>query len=328
MYPEFYGFSERPFDVSPDPKFLYLTESHREALASMLYGIKEQRGFLAITGEIGLGKTTLINALLNSLDEKVKTACLFRKCTTVHELLRAILYEFGVTAKSRDRFTLWQRLNEYLLETASRHELAVLIIDEAQNLSNDMLEEIRTLSNLETQKTKLLQIILVGQPELDTKLNSDDLRQLRQRIAVRRRLLPLPQHEIEAYLNHRLRLVGSKTDAVFTRDAVSLICRHAKGSPRVVNILCDNAFLIGYALAQKKLDAGVIREALRDLESDGSLPQVPDQAAVHTVPAGQGFFHMCKSFVVTLWDKARNGRRPAPAALTGSLSTEEKHEGV
>ena len=192
MYPEFYGFSERPFDVSPDPKFLYLTESHREALASMLYGIKEKRGFLAVTGEVGTGKTTLVQALLNSLHENVKTVHIFRRCTTFPELLRTLLYELGVPYKGRDRLALWQRLDEYLLETASKGETVVLIIDEAQNLGNDMLEEVRTLSNLETQKTKLLQIILVGQPELETKLNSDELRQLRQRIAVRRKLLPLP----------------------------------------------------------------------------------------------------------------------------------------
>ena len=259
MYTEFYGLSERPFDLSPDPKFLHLTSSHRETLASMLYGIRERRGFLAVTGEVGTGKTTLINTLLNSLDEKVRTASIFRKYDTVHELLRTILYEFGVPIPSKDQFTLWQQLDEYLLATASRHETAVLIIDEAQNLSNRMLEEIRTLSNLETQKTKLLQIILVGQPEMDGKLNSEELRQLRQRIAIRRRVLPLSNDEIEAYISHRLKLVGGIVYTLFTRDALSLISRYSKGIPRTINIICDNALLIGYAVAQKKVDGAIIR---------------------------------------------------------------------
>jgi general secretion pathway protein A len=234
----------------------------------MLYGIRERRGFLAVTGEVGTGKTTLINALLNSLDDKVKTAYIFRKCTTVHELLRAILYEFGVSTKSRDRFALWQRLNEYLLEIASKHEFAVLIVDEAQNLSNGMLEEIRTLSNLETQKTKLLQVILVGQPELDAKLDSEQLRQLRQRISIRRKILPLGNDEAEAYISHRLKLVGGVIYTLFTRDAISLITQHSKGIPRVINMMCDNAFLVGYALGQKRVDGTVIREVIKDMEGE------------------------------------------------------------
>lgn len=308
MYTEFYGFSERPFDVSPDPKFLHLTSSHRETLASMLYGIKERRGFLAVTGEVGTGKTTLINALLNSLDEKVKTAYLFRKCTTVQELLRAILYEFGVPAKNRDRFALWQRLNEHLLETASRHEVAVLIIDEAQNLANGMLEEVRTLSNLETQKAKLLQIILVGQPELDAKLNSEELRQLRQRIGIRLRLQPLSNDEVEAYINHRLKLVGGTIDTLFTRDAISLISRYSKGIPRVINVLCDNAFLIGYALGQKRVNGAIMKEVIRDMEGGMSSSEQADNSATswfrRPIWQGDGFVHVFKGFAAGLWNKA------------------------
>jgi general secretion pathway protein A len=270
MYTEFYGLSERPFDVSPDPKFLYLTASHRETLASMLYGIKERRGLMAVTGEVGTGKTTLINEVLNSLDEKVKTAYIYRKCTTVDEFLRAILHGFGVPVKGIDRFTLWQELKWYLLETASRRELSVLIVDEAQNLTDGMLEEIRTLSNLETHNTKLLQIILVGQIELDGKLESEELRPLRQRIVVRRKVLPLSSSEVEAYINYRLNLVGGMIYALFTRDAISLISRYSKGIPRVINILCDNAFLIGYALAQKEIDGAIIREVMKDMEGVSS----------------------------------------------------------
>jgi general secretion pathway protein A len=335
MYTDFYGLSERPFDVNPDPKFLYMTESHRETLASMLYGVRERRGFLAVTGEVGTGKTTLINALLNSLDEKVKTAYIFRKCTTVQELLRAILYEFGVPAKSRDRFSLWQRLNEHLLETASRHELAVLIIDEAQNLTNGMLEEIRTLSNLETQKTKLLQIILVGQPELDAKLNSDELRQLRQRIGIRRKLLPLSNEEVEAYIDHRLKLVGGITHTLFTRDAISLVSQYSKGIPRVINIQCDNAFLIGYALAQKKIDVAIIREVIKDIEGELSPSQETHGSMVsslvpRSVWEGDGRLHELSGFLRTLWEKAR-GRlghnRFDPASHVIGTGTSRPHQG-
>lgn len=300
MYTEFYGFSERPFDVSPDPKFLYLTESHREALASMMYGIRERRGFLAITGEVGTGKTTLINALLDSLNEKVKTAHIFRKCTTFQELLRTILTELGVPPRGRDRFSLWQRLDQYLLDTTAKGETVVLILDEAQNLSIELLEEIRTLSNLETQKTKLLQIILVGQPELENKLNSEELRQLRQRISIRRKLSPLQDEEIKAYIKHRLGLVGGNAEALLARDAIRMICRYSNGIPRVINVLCDNAFLVGYAVGKKTVDGPIIQEVVKDLEGEGVMPQ--ERIAVLTAqgrrPAwnGDGFVGALKGF--------------------------------
>jgi general secretion pathway protein A len=335
MYTDYYGFTERPFDVSPDPKFLHLTDSHRETLASMLYGIREKRGFLAVTGEVGTGKTTVINALLNSLDEKVKTAYILRKCTTVHELLRAILYEFGVPAEGRDRFELWQRLNEYVLEVASRHEAAVLIIDEAQNLTSRMLEEIRTLSNLETQKTKLLQIILVGQPELDAKLNSEELRQLRQRIAIRRKLLPLSNDEVEAYIKHRLKLVGGIIYGLFTRDAVALIGRYSKGIPRVINIMCDNAFLIGYALAQKKVDGAIIREVIKDMDGEPS-PSLKTRGAVassgvqRSVREGDGFLRafsaLLRSLLENPWGRLGRSTVDPASRVTGS-GTSRPHQG-
>jgi general secretion pathway protein A len=320
MYTDFYGFTERPFDVNPDPKFLYLTESHRETLAAMLYGIKERRGFLAVTGEVGTGKTTLINALLNSLHDRVKVANIFRTFTTVQELLRGILYELGVTSKSRDRFTLWQRLNGYLLEMAEKGETVVLIIDEAQNLSSRMLEEIRILSNLETQKTKLLQIVLVGQPELEAKLNSAELRQLRQRIGMRRKLLPLTDEETKAYITHRLNLVGGKIDKVFAHDALSMVCRYAGGIPRVINITCDNAFLIGYALAKKKVDGGIIREVVKDMEGEASSPEEPlvteaTSVAVSAAWPGNGLVRMLRDFCGTLWNRTLDRlvqSRPVP----------------
>ena len=336
MYTEFYGFSERPFDVNPDPKFLHLTGCHRETLASMLYGIRERRGFLAVTGEVGTGKTTLVNALLNSLDDKVKTAYIFRKCITVHELLRAILYEFGVSAKGRDRFALWELLNEFLLETSMKHELAALIIDEAQNLSTGMLEEIRTLSNLETQKTKLLQIILVGQPELDAKLDSEQLRQLRQRISIRRKILPLSNDEVEAYISHRLKLVGGIVYALFTRDAISLISRHSKGIPRVINMMCDNAFLIGYALGRKKVDGAIIREVVKDMEGELS-PSEETRGAVGSsgvqvlVREGGGFFGAFRLLLGALlqnpWGRLRRDVFDPASGVAGSRTPRTHQQG-
>ena len=337
MYTDFYGLSERPFDISPDPKFLHLTRSHRETLSSMVYGIRERRGFMAITGEVGTGKTTLVNALLNSLDDRVKTAHIFRKCITFYELLRAILYEFDATAGGRDRFELWQCLNEYLVSIASKNELAVLIVDEAQNLSTGMLEEIRTLSNLETQKTKLLQIVLIGQPELDAKLNSQELRQLRQRIAIRRKVLPLTSDEIEAYISHRLKLVGGIIYTLFTRDAISLISRYSRGIPRTVNIICDNAFLIGYAVGQKKIDGAIVREVIKDMdgnllpleEADGGLRSSGVQGLVHE---GGGFFGAFRLLLRALLENpwARMGQRgfdPASSAAgSGTFGSHQTQE--
>ncbi len=321
MYEDFYGFSERPFDVNPDPKFLYLTESHREALASMLYGIKERRGFIAVTGEVGTGKTTLVNALLNSLNEHVTPVHIFRKCNSFSELLRTINYELGVTFKGKDRFALWQRLNEHLLGRAKIGQTVVLILDEAQNLSKRMLEEIRTLSNLETQKTKLLQIMLVGQPELEIKLNSAELRQLRQRISIRRTLRPLRDGEVEAYIKHRLRLVGGVIYSLFTSDALSLITRYSRGIPRVVNILCDNAFLIGYALKKKKIDGAIIREVIRDLEAEIPASRDTREGTVvfpirGPVSGGDGWMHVLKDFFSGLWGKKHG--RPTNGAVNAA----------
>jgi len=319
MYTNYFGFSERPFDVNPDPKFLYLTESHREALSAMLYGITEKRGFMAMTGEVGTGKTTVINALLNSLDEKIKTACIFRKCTTFQEFLRAILFEFGIPTNGCNRFVLWQKLNEYLVKTASQGETAVLIIDEAQSLSDGLLEEIRTLSNLETQKMKLLQIILVGQPELELKLNSKKLRQLKQRIVMHRKLVPLSEEETSGYVKHRLDLVGGNVEELFTHDAISLICRYSKGTPRVINLLCDNAFLIGYALALKKVDRAIVREAIRDMNDAMVLPGeaglMVSSEICQPIEGRDGFIHAFKNSMISLRGRAH---RRLSHAVAGS----------
>jgi general secretion pathway protein A len=267
MYTQFFGFTEKPFNVTPDPKFLYLTASHREALASMIYGITERRGYVSITGEVGTGKTTLIYSLLNQLSDKVRPVCIFHTTLSFEELLRTLLTELKIPPGDGNKTELLHQFNQYLHERLAEDEIIALIIDEAQNVSAEVLEEIRLLSNLETEKAKLLQIVFVGQPELEKKLDSDQLRQLWQRIVMRRTIAPLPEKEIQEYIEHRLKLVGSSTAAVFTTEALSLICRYSRGIPRTINTICDNAFLIGYGLAHKKIDAHIILEVLHDMDS-------------------------------------------------------------
>jgi type II secretory pathway predicted ATPase ExeA len=265
MYTQFYNFTENPFNLTPDPKFLYLTPSHREALASMLYGINERKGFIAITGEVGVGKTTLIYTLLNNLNEKVKTAFIYHTTVTFEQLLAYILIDLKGSVDSQDKITLLNKLNEYLTNNISQEETLAIIIDEAQNLPIKVMEEFRLLSNVETSKQKLLQILLVGQPELEAKLNSTELRQLKQRISIRRTIKPLNQKECKEYIDHRLKVVGSSSADIFTSDAISLICKQAEGIPRVINIICDNALLIGYSLSQKKITEKIVKEVIEDL---------------------------------------------------------------
>jgi general secretion pathway protein A len=272
MYTQFYNFTEKPFNLTPDPKFLYYTPSHREALASMIYGINERRGFVAVTGEVGTGKTTLIYTLLNNLNEKVKTAFVYHTTATFEQLLGYILIDLSVPVAAEDKMALLQKLNDHLVHNIAQDETLAIIIDEAQNLPSKVLEELRLLSNLETTKQKLIQILLVGQPELEAKLDSQELRQLKQRIGIRRTIKPLTLEESREYIEHRLNVAGSTTSRVFTTDAVALICKHANGIPRMINILCDNAFLIGYSLSKEKIPGKIIGEVVRDLGIDVEKP--------------------------------------------------------
>jgi general secretion pathway protein A len=231
----------------------------------MIYGINERKGFISITGEVGVGKTTLIYTLLNNLNEKVKTAFVYHTSATFDQLLSYILMDLNVTVDSKDKIALLGKLNEYLTHNISQDETLAIIIDEAQNLPNKVLEEFRLLSNLETSKQKLLQILLVGQPELADKLNSPDLRQLKQRIGIRRKIKPLTPKEREVYIDHRLKIAGSSSKDVFSSDAISAISKHSEGIPRVINIICDNALLIGYSHSQKKITGKIVKEVIEDL---------------------------------------------------------------
>ncbi|MCX5886953.1 MAG: AAA family ATPase, partial [Proteobacteria bacterium] len=279
MYTEFYGFSENPFHVTPDPRFLYLTPSHREALASMIYGIKERKGFISITGEVGTGKTTLIHSLLDNLNESVKAVFIFHTSTTFEQLMENILLELDLPVGGESKAALLHQFNEYLIQLLSRGETLAIIIDEAQNLPTEAMEELRMLSNLETSTSKLVQIVFVGQPELEVKLNSDHLRQLKQRIGIRRHIMPLSLEESRQYIEHRLNLVGSNSSKVFTPDAISMIIGYAQGIPRTINIVCDNAFLIGYgASSKKRIDAQIIKEVVSDM--NGLIEEKPNYRQV------------------------------------------------
>jgi type II secretory pathway predicted ATPase ExeA len=267
LYRTHFGLREAPFNITPDPSFLYLSASHREGLAQLSYGIRARKGFVVLTGEVGTGKTTLIHALLNDLNGSTQTALIFSTIVSPADLLRSVCEEFGLVEPKRPLKEIHDylvSLNEFLLESYRKGENCALIIDEAQNLSAEVLESIRLLSNFETSKDKLLQILLVGQPELAVRLNSPELRQLKQRVMLRHHLRALSLQECCEYVSNRLKVAGGDK-SIFTPNALESIHSYSGGIPRIVNVLCDNALLTGYALGRKEIDTGIIREAAEDL---------------------------------------------------------------
>ncbi len=265
MYQEFYGLKEKPFVLTPDPQFLFLGEGHLTAIESLIYGIQQKEGFMLIIGDIGTGKTTICRALLRKLDENVNTAVIFNSFLTEEELLESILQDFGFPSKGRSRKERIDALNKLFIHFLSQGKNAVLIIDEAQNLSPPVLEQIRMLSNLETEKEKMLQIILVGQPELEQKLKSPDLRQLNQRIAIRHHLASLSRVELESYVYQRLDTAGAQGNITFSRSAFDEIYKFSKGTPRLINLLCDRSLLGGYVDQTHHIDKRIIRKAEKSL---------------------------------------------------------------
>ena len=265
MYNEFYGFSEKPFEITPDPKFLYLTSSHRKALDAMIKDIKSRQGFISITGEVGTGKTTLIHSLLTSLDDKVKTVFIFHTAITFEEFLGSILRELHLEVTGKDKKTLLYQLVEYLLHIGN-DEMVAVIIDEAQHLAIETLQELGKLSDLGSLASWRLQIVFVGQPEFENILNSPNLKILNQRIRIRREITTMTAEESRDYIEHRLKLVGSSTSKTFTPKAISVIIEHAKGIPRIINIVCDNALLNGFSESKKIIDEKIIREVIKNLE--------------------------------------------------------------
>jgi len=266
MYLEHYNLAEFPFNITPDQRFLYYAPHHREAFDHLMYGITQRKGFIELTGEVGSGKTTLCRALLGNLGEDVKTALILNPSLTETQLLRAMLNDFGLEPRGRDRLAYIECLNEFLLDHYHEGINVALLIDEAQDLTPQVMEQVRLLSNLETDQHKLIQIVLCGQPELKKRLNRPDLRQLRQRITVRYYLPPLTVAETASYIKHRLWVAGPESTAVFSGGAVKAVHRYAQGCPRLINAVCDNALLAGYVNGGHTIATRDIKKAIRQLE--------------------------------------------------------------
>jgi len=282
MYTAFYGLREKPFSLTPNPRFLYLADSHREAMAHLLYGLEQGEGFIVVTGEVGTGKTTLCRSLLDRIPGDTEIAILFNPSRSANELLQSINEEFGLPADAENRRQLLSSLNRFLLEQHAASRRVVLIIDEAQNLSPGTLEQVRLLSNLETESSKLIQIILLGQPELDAKLDSDALRQLRQRVSVRWRLEALGASDTAAYVRHRLAVAAGAERDVLSDGALREIHRLTGGVPRLINVLADRSLLAGYAVGAHRVGAHVVRRAARE------VPGTTSRAAVGNRRLGVG----------------------------------------
>ncbi len=268
MYEKFYGLKEKPFEITPDPKYLYLSESHKEALAYLTYAVKERKGFTVVTGEVGTGKTTLVQTLLSKLDGQARTAYLFNPMMGSTDFLHYICQDLGMRSQKKSKGQYLSQLHKFLMACYSRNENVVLIIDEAHKLDPKLLEEVRLLTNLETAKSKLLQVILIGQPELDGVLEDPQFRQLKQRVSLRYHIVPLDKEDTKKYIKRRLRIAGAFDHNIFTPKALNKIYQHTQGIPRLINIICDNALLTGYASDQKMIGRKIVDEVVHNL--DGS----------------------------------------------------------
>ncbi len=294
MYKEFYGFYEEPFSITSDPDFFFPSQRHEEAFSHLVYGIQQRKGILVITGEIGPGKTTVCRTLLNRLRQNIKTALVLNPYFSELQLLQFIVKDLGIPGNFKSKLALISTLNNFLIEQTTLGNNVVLVIDEAQNLKTGQLEQIRLLSNLETEKEKLLQIILVGQPELHEKLKLPALRQLTQRIAVRYHMLPLDRPDVSRYIQHRLkvasRIQGSELlskdqlPVHFTDDAIESIYAYSQGTPRLINIICDRALLLGYVNASNVIDEQIIFKATREIgNTHEHHPRSPEKSSVESL---------------------------------------------
>ncbi len=276
MYHSFFQLRESPFNVNPDPRYLYLTKEIEEATAGLVYGIQTRKGFVTLIGEVGTGKTTLVNRLLEWMrDQQIRAAFLFNSRVNSSQLLEFILADFGIPCESRSKTQQLMKLNHWLLERHRAGETAVLIIDEAQNLTYPVLEEIRLLTNLETTTEKLLQIVLAGQPELEEKLKLPQLRQLRQRIMLRCRTSPLTKEQTHQYIAERLKIAGANGVPIFSQEAMDVVHRYSRGIPRVVNLLCEHALGNAYVEEQRPIQPSLVEEIAQEFQLHEVEPVAP-----------------------------------------------------
>lgn len=270
MYEKFFELEKKPFELVPNPEFLFLSKSHKKAIVYLDYGLKEHSGFILVTGEVGSGKTTIVRNLLKNLDDTVTLSKVFNTKVTSEQLIAMVNDDFGLDTAHKDKITLLRELTDFLIDQHAAGRWPTLIIDEAQNLSGELLEEVRMLSNLETDTSKLLQIILVGQPELRKTLAQPELRQLRQRISISCHLMPLSRQETEDYIFHRLEIAGNRNAVSFDEGSIDIIYSFSRGIPRLVNIICDFLMLSAFAEETRRMTKELVQEVIGEIEIENA----------------------------------------------------------
>jgi len=275
MYTSFFGFTRKPFQLSPDPEFLFMSKGHKRALTFLNYGIADNAGFILLTGEIGAGKTTLLRSMIRKIPQDIMLARINNTKVTSEQLIAMINEEFAIDTRGDDKTRMLSKLSDFLINRYAKGGRSMIIIDEAQNLSPDLLEEIRLLSNLETDKAKLVQIILIGQPELNVTLGKPELEQLRQRIAINTHINPLSREETDAYIRHRLKIAGRGDGVIFQPEAIEAIYDYSKGVPRLINVMCDFTLLAAFVDNKKTVDSELAKEIMTELAN--SRPEIRQQ---------------------------------------------------
>jgi len=312
MYKEFFGLRANPFNVNPDPRYLFLTRHTEEALACLTYGIQSRKGFVLLTGEVGTGKTTLINKLLEWLRmQQVSTAFIFNSRMDVPQLLDFMMADFGIPCDAKSKSQILQRLYNWLLDRYRAGETAVLIVDEAQSLSDEVLEEIRMMTNLETFTEKLLQIVLVGQPELEQRLKQPHLRQLRQRLTLRAKTHPFNLEETKSYIAQRLRIAGSNGDPIFDDEAITALFRYSNGIPRIINLLCEHCLVSSFVDQKKIVTAEIVDSVAKDFDL---LDGTASGTMTPVVPPAPEKFDLVEALrtLATLADRLRQSEQELP----------------